>query len=66
MVWKDFKNYLKQKRKEISIEDLIIRLIKEDNKGFEKKMAQNPGKAKANFLEHGQNSKFKQQQRERQ
>ena len=32
--WKDFKNYLKHKRKEMSIEDLIIRLhIEEDNKG---------------------------------
>ena len=30
--WKDFKNYLKHKRKEMSIEDLIIRLcIEEDN-----------------------------------
>ncbi|GKB77813.1 retrovirus-related pol polyprotein from transposon TNT 1-94 [Tanacetum coccineum] len=31
--WVDFKNYLKHKRKEMSIEDLIVRLrIKEDNK----------------------------------
>ena len=58
--WKDFKNYLKKKRKEMSIEDLIIRLhIEEDNRGFEKKMAHNPGDAKANFVEHGQCSKFK-------
>ena len=35
---KDFKNYLKHKRKEMSIEDLIIRLrIKEDNRGSKKK-----------------------------
>ena len=58
--WKDFKNYLKHRRKEMSIEDLIIRLcIKEDNRGFEKKRAHNPCKAKANFVEHGKSSKFK-------
>ena len=58
--WKEFKNCLKYKRKEISIEDLIFRLcIKEDNRGSEKKGAHNPGEAKANFVEHGQSSKFK-------
>ena len=31
--WKDFKNYLKHKRKEISMEDLVVRLhIEEDNR----------------------------------
>ncbi|XP_019236194.1 PREDICTED: uncharacterized protein LOC109216488 [Nicotiana attenuata] len=36
--WKDFKNYLKHKRKEMTLEDLIVRLrIKEDNKAAEKK-----------------------------
>ena len=59
-IWKDFKNYLKHKRKEMSIEDLIIRLrIEEDNKGYEKKGAHNPSEVKANFVEHGQGSKFK-------
>ena len=44
----------------MSIEDLVIRLrIEEDNKGFERKMAHNPYEAKANFVEHGQGSKFK-------
>ena len=58
--WKDFKNYLKRKRKEMNIEDLVIRLrIKEDNKGIEKKVAHNPNEAKANFVELGQSSKFK-------
>ena len=57
--WKGFKNYLKHKRKEMTIEDLIIMLrIKEDNKGSEKKGAHNPNEAKANFVEHGQSSKF--------
>ena len=51
--WKDFKNYLKHKRKEMSIEDLIIRLcIEEDNRGIEKKGAHNPNEPKANFVEH--------------
>ena len=59
-VWKNFKNYLKHKRKEMSIEDLIIRFrIEEDKKRFKKKGAHNPGEAKANFVDHGQGSKFK-------
>ncbi|KAK6128170.1 hypothetical protein DH2020_038089 [Rehmannia glutinosa] len=34
--WKDFKNYLKHKRKEMGIEDLIVRLhIEEDNRDSE-------------------------------
>ena len=44
----------------MSIEDMIIRLcIEEDNGVSEKKGAHNPGKAKANFVEHEQSSKFK-------
>ncbi|KAK3042935.1 hypothetical protein RJ639_001011 [Escallonia herrerae] len=36
--WKDFKNYLKHKHKEMKLEDLIVRLrIKEDNRQSEKK-----------------------------
>ena len=36
---KDFKNYLKHKRKEIKLEDLIVRLrIEEDSRVFEKKV----------------------------
>ncbi|XP_057497413.1 uncharacterized protein LOC130782145, partial [Actinidia eriantha] len=36
--WKDFKNYLKHKRKEMNLEDLIVRLrIEEDNRFSEKK-----------------------------
>ena len=57
---KDFKNYLMHKRKEMNIEDLNIRLcIKEDNRRSEKKGAHNLGEAKANFVKHGQDSKFK-------
>ena len=37
-LWKEFKNYLKHKRKEMKLEDLIVRLrIEEDNRASEKK-----------------------------
>ncbi|XP_070009811.1 uncharacterized protein [Nicotiana sylvestris] len=37
-LWKDFKNYLKHKHKEMKLEDLIVRLrIEEDNRAAEKK-----------------------------
>ncbi|XP_062104170.1 uncharacterized protein LOC133815331 [Humulus lupulus] len=49
--WLDFKNYLKHKRKEMTVEDLICRLrIKKDNKSAEKK---------ANMVEHEKGSKGK-------
>ena len=36
--WKDFKNYLKHKRKEMTLEDLIVRLkIEEDNRHAKKR-----------------------------
>ena len=58
--WKDFKNYLKHKQKEMSIEDLIVRLhIEEDNRGSDKKVGHISSEANANFMEHGQSSKFK-------
>ena len=44
----------------MSIKDLIVRLrIEEVNRGLEKKVAHNSSEAKANFVEHGQSSKFK-------
>ena len=44
----------------MSIEDLIIiHRIEEDNMGFENKGADNLSEAKANFMAHGQGSKFK-------
>ncbi|KAH1121695.1 hypothetical protein J1N35_004855 [Gossypium stocksii] len=37
--WNDFKNYLKHKRKEKSVQDLIARVrIEEDNRGTKKKL----------------------------
>ena len=57
--WKDVKNYLKHKRKDMNIKDLIIRLrIEEDNRGSEMKGAHNLSETKANFMEHDQSSKF--------
>ncbi|XP_075478762.1 uncharacterized protein LOC142519607 [Primulina tabacum] len=55
--WKDFKNYLKHKRKEMNIEELIVRLrIEEDNKSSERRLF-SPVSAKTNVVEHGQSSK---------
>ncbi|KAJ0524516.1 putative RNA-directed DNA polymerase [Helianthus annuus] len=55
--WVDFKNYLKHKRKEMTIEDLIVRLrIEEDNRiALKGSLAQTS--ASANLVEHGQSSK---------
>lgn len=37
--WKDFKNYLKHKQKEMNVEKQILRLhIEEDNKGSDKRL----------------------------
>ncbi|XP_062074498.1 uncharacterized protein LOC133778550 [Humulus lupulus] len=57
--WKDFKNYLKHKQKEMSVEELILRLrVEEDNQGNEKRTL-NPNAAKANLMEHDRGSKGK-------
>ena len=46
--WKDFKNYLKHKRKEMGLEDLILRLrIEEDNRMTEIKTGRMKMEAKA-------------------
>ncbi|GKE55430.1 pol polyprotein, partial [Tanacetum coccineum] len=50
--WVEFKNYLKHKRKEMSVEDLVVRLrIEEDNK-LAQKNTYTPDFAKANMIEH--------------
>lgn len=52
--WKNFKNYLKHKRKEMKLGKLILRLhIEEDNRGFECKSS-NSITAKENLVEHKQ------------
>ena len=49
--WKDFK-YLKHKRKELKLKDLIVRLqIEEDNCKFEKRSNKNSYESKANMIE---------------
>ena len=49
--WRDFKNYLKHKRKELSLEDLIVRLrIEEDNRLSEKKVGKNLELSRANVV----------------
>ena len=46
--WEDFKNYLKHKRKEIKLEDLIVKLrIEEDNRVSEKKIGNHSMDSKA-------------------
>ncbi|KAJ0519959.1 putative RNA-directed DNA polymerase [Helianthus annuus] len=55
--WVDFKSYLKHKRKEMTIEDLVVRLrIEEDNR-IAHKGGQVEASAKANLVEHGQSSR---------
>ena len=52
LLWKDFKNYLKHKRKEITVEDLTVRLrIEEDNKLAEKSSLGNSTISGVNFVE---------------
>ena len=47
-----FKNYLKHKRKELKLEDLIMRLqIEEDNRKSEKRNNKNSYEAKTNVIE---------------
>nr|GEX04851.1 zinc finger, CCHC-type [Tanacetum cinerariifolium] len=54
--WVDFKNYLKHKQKEMSVEDLFVRLrIKEDNM-LALKDTYTPDFAKANMIEHAGSS----------
>ncbi|OMO69306.1 hypothetical protein CCACVL1_19560 [Corchorus capsularis] len=55
--WKDFKNYLKHKRKEINMEELMVRLwIEDDNRKPEHRASMS---AKAKIVEHKQGLSFK-------
>ncbi|KAK6153677.1 hypothetical protein DH2020_013316 [Rehmannia glutinosa] len=59
-LWKDFKNYLKHKRKEMGLEDLIVRLrIEEDNRKSEVKSDKLPMEAKAKLVEPNASKKRK-------
>ncbi|GMY25995.1 Retrovirus-related Pol polyprotein from transposon TNT 1-94 [Fagus crenata] len=56
--WKEFKNYLKHKRKEMKLEDLIVRLrIEEDNRASEKAMWNQIIDSKENVVEHNNKNK---------
>ena len=56
--WKDFKNYLKHKHKEMRLEDLIVRLrIEEDNRSSEKAIGNHYMESKANTVEHNKNKR---------
>ena len=57
--WRDFKNYLKHKHKELKFEDLIVRLrIEEDNRKSEKKSNKNSYESKANVIEDSKGKAF--------
>ena len=59
-LWKDFKNYLKHKRKEMTLEDFIVRWrIEEDNKAAEKRSHGNSTILGVNIVEDGRSKKRK-------
>ncbi|KAH1056882.1 hypothetical protein J1N35_034947 [Gossypium stocksii] len=52
LTWNDFKNYLKHKRKEMPVGDLIVRLqTEEDNIGMKKRLNKAANGARANVVE---------------
>ena len=52
VAWRNFKNYLKHKRKKLKLEDLIVRLrIEEDNRKSKKRSNKNSYEAKVNVIE---------------
>ena len=58
--WKDFKNYLKHERKEMKLEDLIVRMrIEKDNRVSEKKVGNHSMESKAHVIEEGHKTKKK-------
>nr|GEZ41196.1 hypothetical protein [Tanacetum cinerariifolium] len=50
--WVEFRNYLKHKRKEMSFEELVVRLHIEDENRLAQKETYTPDSAKANMIEH--------------
>ena len=53
-LWKEFKNYLKHKRKKMKLEDLIVRLrIEEDNRASKKKASKGIMESKAMLWNKG-------------
>ncbi|PHT51255.1 Peroxidase 9 [Capsicum baccatum] len=59
-LWKDFKNYLKHKHKETTVEDLIVRLrIEENNKAAKRRSKENSTMSGAHIVEDDQNNSKK-------
>ncbi|KAL2504458.1 Retrovirus-related Pol polyprotein from transposon TNT 1-94 [Abeliophyllum distichum] len=55
-MWRDFKNYLKHKRKEMNIEELVVRLkIEEDNRSSDRRVGNSIPQSKANVVESNNN-----------
>nr|GEY94411.1 hypothetical protein [Tanacetum cinerariifolium] len=50
--WVDFKNYLKHKRKEMSVKDLVVRLRIKEGKRLGEKDTYTPDSAKPSMIEH--------------
>ncbi|KAF3615265.1 putative phosphoserine aminotransferase, chloroplastic-like [Capsicum annuum] len=64
-LWKDIKNYLKHKRKNMTVEDLIVRLqIEENNKAFKRRSKGNSTINGAHIIEDGQNNSKKRKRAE--
>ncbi|XP_075504626.1 uncharacterized protein LOC142542066 [Primulina tabacum] len=62
LMWKDFKNYLKHKCKEMNLEDLIVRLRIEDNNRASKRKARKSNfEARTNLVEQNSSKKRKNQ-----
>ncbi|XP_057491347.1 uncharacterized protein LOC130777071 [Actinidia eriantha] len=54
--WRDFKNYLKHKRKGMSLDDLIVRLRIEENNRLNDRKGDYHMESKANVVEHSHKS----------
>ncbi|PHT65606.1 hypothetical protein T459_30031 [Capsicum annuum] len=64
-IWRDFKNYLNHKHKEITVEDIIVRLrIEEDNKAAERRSKGNSTINEAHIVENNQNNSKKRKKAE--
>ena len=65
--WNDFKNYLKHMRKEMKLEDLVIRLkIEEDNRNAEKKSRKSSTFIGVNIVEEAPTKEKKRKKSNRQ
>ena len=57
--WRDFKNYLKHKRKEMKLKNLIVRLqIDKDNRKSERRSNKSSYECKANVIEDSEGKRL--------